>query len=96
MAKSQTIRCIVKGDRDSPYEAIESVGGTNPNGTRWTQSQQWAVQGIDSGEWELHSEGVDRVRVRVVTATSRYGHRYIRTEADHDLPDNLLKLPKCP
>jgi hypothetical protein len=96
MPKSQTIRCIVKDDRLSPYEAIQRVGGTNSDGTRWSQTQQQTVREIDSGEWEYESQGTDGVRAKVVTATSRFGHRYIKTVADRDLPDNLLHLPKCP
>lgn len=96
MAKTQTIRCIVKNDRLSPYEAIEYVGGLNPDGKRWKETQKWAVDGIDSGEWNLESEGSDGKRAKVITATSRFGHRYIKTVADQDTPDNLLSLPSCP
>ena len=96
MAKTQTIRCIIKADRKSPYEAIEYVGGTNLDGSRWKQTQKQTVQEIDSGEWEYFAEGPRTKRVKVITATSRFGHRYIKTEADGDEPDNLLSLPTCP
>jgi|HubBroStandDraft_3_1064219.scaffolds.fasta_scaffold155298_1 hypothetical protein len=96
MVKTQTIRCIVKEPRDNPYEAIKFVGGTNSDGSRWKQTQQWAVDGIDSGQWQFDSLGTDGVSAKVVTATSRFGHRYIKTVADRDVPDNLLKLPPCP
>lgn len=96
MPKTQTIRCIVKNDRQSPYEAIEQVGGTNSDGSRWKQSQKQTVQEIDSGEWEYYAEGGNVRRVKVITATSRFGHRYIKTEADGEEPNNLLSLPTCP
>jgi hypothetical protein len=96
MANYQTIRCIEKDDRQSPYERIQRVGGTNPDGGRWSQSQQQTIQDIDSGTWVYHSEGSDGVRALVVTAISRFGNKYIKTQADRDVPDNLLSLPKCP
>lgn len=96
MSKHQYIRCIVKNDRLSPYEAIQYVGGINSDGTRWKQTQQQTVQEIDSGEWTYESIGSDGSRANVVTATSRFGHRYLKTEPDRDTPDNLLSLPRCP
>lgn len=95
MAKTQTIRCIIKDDRLNPYERIQQVGGTNSDGSRWKQSQQATVRDIDSGEWEYWAEGGGR-RAKVITATSRFGHRYIKTEADGEEPNNLLSLPTCP
>lgn len=95
MAKKQTIRCIVKDDRLSPYEAIQRVGGTNPDGSRWSQTQKQTVSEIDSGEWEYEAVGGGKA-AKVIVATSRFGHRYIKTVADGDPPDNLLSLPTCP
>lgn len=34
--------------------------------------------------------------VRVIVAESRYGNKYIKTEADGEQPNNLLSLPECP
>ncbi len=38
--------------------------------------------------------------VRIATLrwveTSRYGNKYLKTEADGEQPDNLLSLPECP
>jgi len=90
------IRCIVKDDRLNPYERIQYVGGVNGDGTRWRQTQQKTVDEIDTGAWTFESQGSDGVKAKVVTATSRFGHRYIRTVADKDVPDNLLSLPTCP
>lgn len=32
----------------------------------------------------------------VVVAVSRFGNKYIKTEADGEQPNNLLSLPECP
>ena len=95
MAKTQTIRCIKKDDRQNPYERITHVGGTNPNGKSWKQSQQQTIRDIDYGEWVFHvGEGANRVKV--VTALSPHRNKYIKTEADGQEPNNLLSLPECP
>jgi len=95
MALTQTIRCINKDDRKNPYERIINVGGTNPDGSRWKQSQQRTIQEIDGGSWEYHA-GEGRSRVKVVTAISPFGNKYVKTEADAIQPNNLLALPECP
>jgi hypothetical protein len=34
--------------------------------------------------------------VWVIIAVSPYGHKYLKTQADGEHPDNLLSLPECP
>jgi Protein of unknown function (DUF3892) len=81
MPNTQTIRCINKDDRRNPYERIINVGGTNSDGGRWKQSQQQTIREIDEGSWE-YFVGEGRNQVKVVTALSPYGNKYIKTEAD--------------
>jgi len=33
--------------------------------------------------------------VDVVVAKSQYGHKYLKTVADGEQPNNLLSLPEC-
>jgi hypothetical protein len=94
MAKSARIRCINKTDRLNPHERIRNVGGVNPDGGRWKQSQQQTIQEIESGEWEFYVSQAGRT-VNVIVATHS-GNKYIKTEADGIHPDNLLALPECP
>ena len=94
MANLARIRCIKKTDRLNPHERIEHVGGQNPNGTRWRQSQQQTIQEIESGEWIFHVQDGGRT-VNVIVAMHN-GNKYIKTEADGVQPDNLLALPECP
>jgi len=46
-------------------------------------------------KWEFYVTGAGRT-VEVIVATSPYGNKYIKTEADNIYPDNLLALPECP
>lgn len=95
MADSVQIRCINKSDRYNPHERILNVGGTNGDGTRWKLSQQAAIEGIENGKWRFYVS-VNGRSVWVIVAVSRYGYKYLKTEADGEQPDNLLSLPECP
>ena len=87
------IRCINKSDRPNPHERM-SVGGRNLDGTAWKLSQQEAVQGNLRRRVELLCQAGGLI-LDVVVATSRFGNDYLKTQADGEVPDNLLRLPEC-
>ena len=94
MTKRAQIKCINKDDRYNPYERITHVGGyvTKP----WKLTTAEAIEYIESGEWEFYVERPIGDPVWVVVAVSRFGNKYLKTDADGDEPNNLLSLPECP
>lgn len=95
MASRHEVRCIRKSNRQDPHERITHIGGVNADGTRWTLTQIDAIKGIEDGKWEFFVRK-DGKEVDVIVATSRYGHKYLKTKADGEQPNNLLSLPECP
>jgi hypothetical protein len=52
-----------------------------------------AVAGVESGNWQFYVSQGGRT-IDVVVAT-RLGHKYLKTIADGERPDNLLSLREC-
>src|SRR5687767_4773655 len=93
--KTVQIKCINKAYRYNPHERITHVGGYEDK--RWKITQQDAISFIENGEWKFwvaRPGGLDSVWVEV--AISRFGNKYLKTTADGDEPNNLLRLPECP
>jgi hypothetical protein len=94
MPSTHQVLCINKTDRPNPHERITHIGGRNPNGTVWKLTQQAAIKGIEDGTWSFYVSRGGRT-VNVIVSVSRYGFKYLKTEADGEQPDNLLSLPEC-
>lgn len=93
MASRHEIKCINKTNRYDAHDAISHVGGYE-NGQNWKISQAAAIEGIEQGKWQFFVNRGGRV-ANVVVAVSRWGNKYIKTEADGERPDNLLSLYEC-
>jgi len=88
------IRCINKDDRKNAYERITHIWWVNPDLTTWKITQQEAIEGTDSWKRTFFVSVWGR-QVKVIVAKSRFGNKYIKTEADWDEPNNLLSLMEC-
>jgi hypothetical protein len=94
MRNSQTIRCVNRGLSRLPHERIVSVGGTNPDGTHWKQSQGQTIREIETGAWDYYVQAQWR-RDKISVATY-FGVKYIKADGDVLHPETLLSLPECP
>ncbi|MBP6893569.1 MAG: DUF3892 domain-containing protein [Gammaproteobacteria bacterium] len=89
------ISCINKTNRTSAHERIHSIGGVNPDGSRWKLDQRQAIADVESGKFRFWvSAGGSSVWV--IVATSAAGNKYLKTQNDGEQPNNLLSLPECP
>jgi Protein of unknown function (DUF3892) len=95
MGQMIRIDCINKANRFDPNEKIRSVGGENPDGSRWKLTEEQAILGMKQGKWEFYVERPIGFKVKVVIAQTADGTEYLKTEADSRQPDNLLSLPEC-
>jgi hypothetical protein len=92
--KTIQIKCINKSDRMNPHERITHVGGYEDK--QWKITQEEAIAYIENKEWRFWVKPPNADSVWVIVAVSRYGNKYLKTEADGEHPNNLLSLPECP
>lgn len=94
MARYLRIRHVVKSDRQSAHERIDSICGIDLNGSHWTLTQDKAVSEIDDGISMFYIERAGK-RFDVIVAMDIHAHKYLKTVADRDQPDELLYLSPC-
>ena len=75
-----------------PWTRIICVGGVNPDGSRWRQSQAEMIINIESGVWDF-SVGEPGKSHKVVVA-SYNNAKYIKAETDGAQPESLMSLPE--
>lgn len=89
------VKCVRKQDRYNPHERILGLGGVNPGGERWYCTQEDAVTWIEIRRYNFFVR-ISGKEVNLIVAESRYGNKYVKTEADGEQPNNLLSLQECP
>jgi hypothetical protein len=82
------VTCINKPNRESSHEAITHLGGS---GWRWTRAQ--VVQAIENQTNAFFTSAGGTVAWLVVRRGT--SGKYVQTESDGKLTNNLLSLPEC-
>ncbi|MGW4465103.1 DUF3892 domain-containing protein [Micromonospora sp. NPDC004704] len=87
------VDAIVRRADGLPQHRIVALAGTRSDGTPWRMDTDDVIAAIARHERFMVERPVgDRVRVRV--SRTGQGRPYLTTEADGDLPNNLLSLPE--
>lgn len=88
------VDCIKKREHQNPHERITHIGGKRTdNGNRFYITSDDAIQMIESGMYDFHVIQGGK-NVKVITYTMN-GKKFLKTEADGYVPDNLLALNEC-
>lgn len=94
MPTHYTVSCINKDDRMDAYRRITHIGGAGI--FPWKFSTAEAIRLIEAGSAVFTVDRPFLPSTKVVVSVSSYGHKYLRTEADGEEPNNLLSLQECP
>jgi len=90
MARYLRIRCIVKTERTGAHERISAICGLAPDGSHWTLTHGDAVSQVENGTCAFCIERLGGQRAEVIVAMDVHAHKYLKTVADRDQPDQLL------
>lgn len=86
------ITCKVKHET---YERITEIGCVDENGSYRRFAEDEAISLIERREAEFYVDRPEGHTVKVIVALSHEGHKFLKTEADGEKPNNLLSLPAC-
>ncbi|KFF10206.1 DUF3892 domain-containing protein [Chryseobacterium soli] len=91
-----TITCINKdsGNHENPNLAITHLGWISTEGKLVKNTR------LEIYNWIKDENGIAYVtdsnnKVKVITAETSNGTKYLKTEADSSTKNNLLSLPEC-
>ena len=90
---AKLVSCTEKLDVDSPYKKIKSLGGTNPDGSRWKRSIERVINEIEAGE-QTYYVSVNGTTPNLVVDTHE-NVKYVKTPMENDGPVVLIHLPNC-
>jgi hypothetical protein len=94
MVLRRRVSCVDKlGIYCNAHERIQNIGG-EVIGVIWKVSQETAIRQIESKTHEYYV-ALQRRSAEVIVA-SHNGKKYLTTETDNDIPENLLALPEYP
>lgn len=86
------VTCIVKHPTNNDrHHAIQAIGGS---GGGWKHSEPDAISYIESRINSYYTTGGGST-AEVIVVTHSSGKKYLKTNADSTLRDNLLSLPQC-
>ena len=88
------VDCVVRRDHPSALHRVQAIGGLSRAGEPWRLSENAVIAAIDDERSTFYVEWPPGHRIDIVVAHG-LGKRYLKTEADGELPDRLLSLRDC-
>lgn len=93
MAKGQHQVTCHTPDNSDPDRRIQGLGG--PGGGGWYRDIDTLIRGIEGGDYDLWTVAPTGESVWIIV-DERNNRKYLKTEADGVVPNNLLALRHCP
>jgi hypothetical protein len=87
------VSCITKREHHNPHERIVGIGGVD-KGVRWWRAEDDAIRDVEHDPTS-YFVSVNNRSVWVIVAMHN-GRKYLKTDTDGYVPNNLLSLPDCP
>jgi hypothetical protein len=94
MAARLEVAFINRSNRHNAHGSIENIGG-RMGAKIWKNSAEVVIDWIEHGLLSYYVKK-DGQEVDVVVATGADGRKYLKTAADGEQPNSLLRLPECP
>ena len=88
--RRRAVSSISRAYSSDPLERIETIGGVNPDHTRWKLSQNAAIAAIEAGTDEFFVQ-VSEQRVKLVVV-NHDGEKYLQSEREETHRDDLLSI----
>ena len=94
MAARLEVAFVNRSNRHNAGQGIENVGG-KWGSKIWKNSTEVVIDWIEHGLLSYYVKQ-DGQEVELIVATGADGHKYLKTAADGEEPNSLLRLPECP
>jgi len=72
-------------------DLIKAIGGSSGE-LQWSHTEEQAIQSIEHRTFEYYIEQAGQ-SLRLEVGLADDGHKFLKTQADRDIPQHLLKLP---
>jgi hypothetical protein len=89
------IKWISRSEEQNSRVWATVVSGHYVDGSPWKLTEEDAIRGIEAGFLEFFVQAGGRT-LEVDVGANRAGRKFLKTEADGERPDHLLKLPDLP
>ena len=92
MTQNYQIKFVKKSASLNLHEIIESIAGSNFDGSQWQVTVEKAIDAIEFGEWKFYIWDGEK-NSNIVVGIIVDGEKYLKAELDNDNESALTHLP---